>query len=771
MARTSTLSTKSRQGHFTYNPSDELLTMTNGKGAVTFWNYDEYGRVTNKVDVYGTNLFFYGYDALDRMTNRTSAAKGTTLYKYDALGNLTNVAYPASSNLTFRYDGLNRLTNMVDGVGATAFTWTDGGQLASEVGPWPSSTVSYTYNDRLRSGLTVSAPNASAWWQSYGYDEQARMTNVTSPAGAFGYAYADGHSHPGLVQTLNLPKYPMNIGNTYDSMGRLTSTYLSSPSLDEHDYMYDAGSERTQQSFIDGAYSSYVNYEYDNIGQLLRATGYEAGGTVRDNERMTNTYDAAWNVLTRRLNGLEEVFGVNSNNELGTVVRFGTLTVSGVTSTAATNATVNGLNATIYGDNTFAKSGITTVQAMTNFTAIGQNSDGWSATNTITVNLASVTNFVYDLNGNILTNGALSYAYDDENELTSVTWTNGWRSEFTYDGLMRRRIGKEYTWTNSAWLQTNEVHYVYDRMLVIQERDANNLPVVTYTRGNDLSGTFQGAGGIGGLLARTDNSKIIAHDWLNAHAYYHCDGNGHVTALVNTNGLVLARYHYDPFGNFLAMSGSLADANLYRFSSKEYHPNSGMYYYGYRFYDPNLQRWVNRDPINETSSINLFHFCYNDPISVSDSIGLDTYACNRQLMIFANPTLGPDPLPRADPLSHTFIFTANPNGGNMRTYSWGNNANKRGWNADQPEDKSAAFDALQLGFAEHLGDSSLDPFVGQAFNNLNKPSNEHANLFICNNCKNEANKLMNEARSLQAFAAPYNVGHENAPPITACNCH
>lgn len=42
-------------------------------------------------------------------------------------------------------------------------------------------------------------------------------------------------------------------------------------------------------------------------------------------------------------------------------------------------------------------------------------------------------------------------------------------------------------------------HKVYDGMLVIQERDTNNAPLVTYTRGNDLSGSPQDAGGIGGL--------------------------------------------------------------------------------------------------------------------------------------------------------------------------------------------------------------------------------------------------------------------------------
>jgi len=158
-------------------------------------------------------------------------------------------------------------------------------------------------------------------------------------------------------------------------------------------------------------------------------------------------------------------------------------------------------------------------------------------------------------------------------------------------------------------------------MLVTPERDGNNLAHVTYTRGNDLSGTLQGAGGIGGLLARMDHGRMIAGD-PSAHAYYHCDGNGNITALVDTNGFVVARYQYDPYGNLLGMSGPLADANSYRFSSKEWCANSGLYYYGFRYYEPNLQRWPNRDPIGEFGGLNLYSYVFNNSVNFLDRLGL-----------------------------------------------------------------------------------------------------------------------------------------------------
>jgi len=169
-----------------------------------------------------------------------------------------------------------------------------------------------------------------------------------------------------------------------------------------------------------------------------------------------------------------------------------------------------------------------------------------------------------------------------------------------YDGKMRRRVRREYAWQSSAWVETNEVHYVYDGNLVIQERDINNLPRVSYTRGRDLSGSLEGAGGIGGLLARTDHAILaIEPTTMAAHSYYHADGNGNVTALINTLQVLVATYLYDPYGNILSASGPLANANVYQFSSKEYHQNAGLIYYLYRYCDPNLQRWLNRDPFGE----------------------------------------------------------------------------------------------------------------------------------------------------------------------------
>lgn len=168
--------------------------------------------------------------------------------------------------------------------------------------------------------------------------------------------------------------------------------------------------------------------------------------------------------------------------------------------------------------------------------------------------------------------------------------------------------------------------YSYDKMRVVQERDTNNAPLVSYTRGTDLSGSLEGAGGIGGFLGRSNAYQSGSGSWTN-HNFYHADGNGNITYLANSSQTVAASYRYDPFGNTTASSGSLAVANVYRFSSKEIHVNSGLYYYGYRWYAPSLQRWLNRDPVGEVDGPNLYAIVANNPISYYDALGL-SFGCS-----------------------------------------------------------------------------------------------------------------------------------------------
>jgi RHS repeat-associated protein len=140
--------------------------------------------------------------------------------------------------------------------------------------------------------------------------------------------------------------------------------------------------------------------------------------------------------------------------------------------------------------------------------------------------------------------------------------------------------------------------------------------VASFTWGTDVSGSAQGAGGVGGLLAIRDVPSAIT-----AFAAY--DGNGKVTALADaTTGQASAQYEYGPFGELLSTSGAMANANPFRFSTKYQDDETGLLYYGYRYYDPPSGRWPNRDPIAERGGANLYGFVDNNPGNRFDALGL-----------------------------------------------------------------------------------------------------------------------------------------------------
>ena len=85
------------------------------------------------------------------------------------------------------------------------------------------------------------------------------------------------------------------------------------------------------------------------------------------------------------------------------------------------------------------------------------------------------------------------------------------------------------------------------------------------------------------------------------------------------------------FGNrkLIAKSGPLADFFRHRFSTKYYDFENGLYYYGYRFYNPALMRWLNRDPIDVNGGVNLYEFCGNNAVARIDNLGLAHFEVRR----------------------------------------------------------------------------------------------------------------------------------------------
>ena len=213
----------------------------------------------------------------------------------------------------------------------------------------------------------------------------------------------------------------------------------------------------------------------------------------------------------------------------------------------------------------------------------------------------------YDIDGNMTQCGDWTYTYDAANRLKTVSVNGVLVSTNFYDAKSRRvrKVTSEAATT-----------FFYDDWNLIEERIAYTngaSSTIHYYWGKDLSGTLQGAGGVGGLLYLTVDGEV----------YIPCyDNNGNITRYLDAFGNTVAQYTYDAFGNTISQSGPHADLFRHRFSTKYFDIETGLYYYGYRFYHPVLMRWLTRDPLEEEGGVNLYVFCSNNTLENVDILGM-----------------------------------------------------------------------------------------------------------------------------------------------------
>jgi RHS repeat-associated protein len=189
--------------------------------------------------------------------------------------------------------------------------------------------------------------------------------------------------------------------------------------------------------------------------------------------------------------------------------------------------------------------------------------------------------------------------------------------EFAYD-YMGRRIQKLVSTNNGGGYVASYTNiFLYDGWNLTVVLDGGSNRIFTYTWGTDLSGSMQGAGGVGGLIAMKD-WRSSPRTYL-----YTFDGNGNPSKLINSeDGSVAAEYEYDPFGREIKSIGLLVKVNPFRFSTKYTDDETDLVYYGYRYYNPSTGRWLSKDPIEEQGGLNLYGFVINNPINKFDRLGL-----------------------------------------------------------------------------------------------------------------------------------------------------
>jgi RHS repeat-associated protein len=231
----------------------------------------------------------------------------------------------------------------------------------------------------------------------------------------------------------------------------------------------------------------------------------------------------------------------------------------------------------------------------------------------------------YDAAGNRQSSAQWDFGWDAKNQLTRARTKNhttvpqAYDLTFSYDSEGRRVKKHVVEYQNGTQVSEKIVTFVWDGWDLLYERHQLPSGLTLLERkflwGPDIADGQ--AGGAGGLLLIKETKGNATTNIIPLY-----DGTGHVAALTDINKNLLASYAYGPFGEKISAEGTHAQSNPWRYATKYLDEETGLYYFGKRFYDPITGQFLSRDPMGENESINLYGYAGNDPINHIDVLGL-----------------------------------------------------------------------------------------------------------------------------------------------------
>ena len=120
-------------------------------------------------------------------------------------------------------------------------------------------------------------------------------------------------------------------------------------------------------------------------------------------------------------------------------------------------------------------------------------------------------------------------------------------------------------------------------------------------------------------------------DYEKMQFYYHPDHLGSSSYITNLDGEVVQHIEYVPFGEVFIEERNNTWNTPYLFNAKEYDEETGMYYYGARYYEPRISLWMSTDPLHENyPNISSYVYCINNPIKLVDPNGAETHVAQNE---------------------------------------------------------------------------------------------------------------------------------------------
>ncbi len=224
--------------------------------------------------------------------------------------------------------------------------------------------------------------------------------------------------------------------------------------------------------------------------------------------------------------------------------------------------------------------------------------------------------FSSDGRGNLISisnnqQGIINFQFDNDNNMVGAE-VNGTNWTFRYNSQNQMYYSKIVDEYESV---IDERFYIYDGLDCIAETETDGTILREYIR----------IGNTGGIVAEIrHNDTTCASGYQSGTFYYHYNHSGDVIAVSDSAGNLVFKADYDAYGKITRIdSGSFVPR--YTFSTKRYFSELGLYYYGYRWYLPELGRWTTKDPIGfKGGTINVYEFCRNNPLFSIDEYGLCT---------------------------------------------------------------------------------------------------------------------------------------------------
>jgi len=620
---------------YSYTKRNQKEKATYADSSYESYSYDGNGNLKTQTDEEGI-VTTHGYDKENRSTS-TERAGEETQKVYDPMGNLAAVIQPKGNSRGYRYDQLNRLIRVTDdefGINlVTTYAYDKNNNRVKTTDP-RGNVVESRYDELNRKTAHIQKKASGDLTASFEYDEEGNQTKLTDAKEQIStYVYDElnrkkSSSYSGLSITYDYDENNNLTGssvsgtssdstiNTYDDFDRLkTSTQRGT----QISYTYDNNGNRLSV----GTPTSTTSYTYDQRNRVKTAT---AGSDVttfdyfKDGKKKSVTYPNGAGetydyyptnrvqAVTNSANGttisrFDYIYDQNGNRQIQdetrgrritTTYRYDTLdrmtsySVTEGSNNTQTDYTFDGYNRQT---ETIAKSGSPKTSKTYSYDEtdwLTQISDG-----------AKTITYVYDNNGNTIrkndstepTNPTI-YAYDARDKLTSATKGTTTLGDYSYNAQGYR------IWNRNS--DRGDVEYLYDGTAVIEERNSSGL-LAHYRYANKLYSLTDG----------TNNQ------------YYHLDALGSTTDLTDAAGAAKTSYFLNPWGMIVDSIGDSVNRRV--FTGKEIDQNTGLIYFGARYYDPDTARFITQDTYlgeqGTPPSLHRYLYAYSNPTVYVDLEG------------------------------------------------------------------------------------------------------------------------------------------------------